>query len=413
MNETPRTTDRPITRRRFVQGTALAGFATFLAACGRAGTSAAPSTAASVAPSTAPSAGASVAPSASAAPTPKPSMATELNWANWTYYMDVDDAGKFPTLEQFKAKYGTTVSYKEVIDDNDTFIGTIRPQLEAGQDTGWDLIVVTDWMAARLIRLGWVEQMDLGNLPNVTANLQDVYRNVTWDPTNDHHVPWQSGMTGLGYDNKKTGPLTSLDALFDLKYKGNIDYLTEMRDTLGLTMLKLGIDPSKATNADCDAAVAEIKRVQDAGMNALFKGNAYAEDLKSGDAVLSMAWSGDMVQALLDKPSLRFTIADQGGMLWTDNCLIPKAAAHAYTAQVMIDFCYDPKIAAQIEAYVNYICPVKGAAEVLLAEDPDTANNPLIFPTPEILEKLHIFNGLDEATEKYFNEQFATVTGLG
>ncbi len=414
MSESPRTTDRTISRRRFVQGSALAGFATFLAACGRAGTSAAPSTAASVAPSAAASSGASAAPSTSAAPTPKPTMSADLNWANWTYYMDVDEAtGKFPTLEQFTAEYGTKVNYKEVIDDNDTFIGTITPQLQAGQDTGWDLIVVTDWMAARLIRLGWVEQMDLGNLPNVTKNLQDVYRNVPWDPTNDHHVPWQSGMTGLGYDRKETGDLTSLDALFDLKYKGSIVYLTEMRDALGLTMLKLGLDPGKATNADCDAAVAEIKRVQDAGMNAVFKGNAYAQDLTSGDAVLSMAWSGDMVQALADKKSLRFTIADQGGMLWTDNCLIPNAAAHAYTAQVMIDYCYRPEIAAQIEAYVNYICPVKGAAEVLLADNPEVANNPLIFPPADILARLHIFNGLDEATEKYFNDKFSTVTGLG
>ena len=400
-----------LTRRQFVQGSALAGFAVFVAACGRAGSSAAPSVAATTAPSAAPVQ--SVAPSASVAPTPKPSMAAELNWANWTYYMDVDDAGKFPTLEQFKGKYGTTVNYKEVIDDNDSFVGTIRPQLEAGQDTGWDLMTLTDWMAARLIRLGWVEQMDLGNMPNVVANLQDVYRDVAWDPTNDHHVPWQSGMTGLGYDQSKTGDLTSLDAFFDLKYKGSIDYLSEMRDTIGLTMLKLGLDPSKPTAADCDAAVAEIKRVQDAGMNALFKGNAYAEDLKSGDAVLAMAWSGDMVQALVDKPTLRFTIADQGGMLWTDNNLIPKAAKNAYTAQVMIDFCYDPTIAAQIEAYVNYICPVKGAAEVLVASDPEIAKNPLIFPPPEILAKLHIFGGLDEATEKYFNEQFATLTGLG
>ena len=248
-------------------------------------------------------------------------MAAELNWANWTYYMDVDEAtGKFPTLEQFKEKYGTTVNYKEVIDDNDTFIGTIRPQLEAGQDTGWDLITVTDWMAARLIRLGWVETMDPGNMPNVTANLQDVYRDVTWDPTNDHHVPWQSGMTGLGYDQAKTGDLTSLDALFDLKYKGSIVYLTEMRDTIGLTMLKLGLDPAKARRRPTATPRSPRSRsVQDAGMNALFKGNEYAEDLKSGDAVLSMAWSGDMVQALIDKPSLRFTIADQGGMLWTDN----------------------------------------------------------------------------------------------
>ena len=223
---------------------------------------------------------------------PKPSMATTLNWANWTYYMDVDpkDAKKFKTLEDFKAKYGTTVKYQEVIDDNDAFVGTIKPQLQAGKDTGWDLIVLTDWMAARLIRLKWVEQMDLGNMPNVVANLQDVYKNVTWDPTNDHHVPWQSGMTGLGYDQAKTGDLTSLDALYDPKYKGKVDYLTEMRDTIGLTMLKLGLDPSKATKDDCDAAIAEIKKAVDAGIVRAFKGNEYAQD--SSREISSCRWPG-------------------------------------------------------------------------------------------------------------------------
>jgi spermidine/putrescine transport system substrate-binding protein len=403
---------RALTRRQFVQGSAMAGFSVFLAACGRSAASGAPSVAPSA--SAPPSAAPSVAPSASVAPTPKPSTSAELNWANWTYYMDYDeDTKKFKTLDDFKAKYGTTVKYSESIDDNDTFVGTIKPQLESGKDTGWDLIVLTDWMAARLIRLDWVEKMDLGNLPNVTANLQDVYKNVTWDATNDHHVPWQSGMTGLGYDKAKTGALSSLDALWDVKYKGKVDYLTEMRDSIGLTMLKLGLDPSKPTTADCDAAVAEIKKAKDAGIIRAFKGNAYAEDLKSGDAVLSMAWSGDMVQALVDKPTLAFTIADQGGMLWTDNCLIPKGAQNAYTAQVMIDFCYDPTIAAQIEAYVNYICPVKGAAEVLVAADPEIAKNPLIFPPADILAKLHIFGGMDEATEKYYNDKFSTVTGLG
>ena len=399
-----------LSRRQFVQGSAMAGFAVFLAACGKSGTSAAPSAAASVA---APSVAASVAPSASAEPTPKPSTSAELNWANWTYYLDFDPkTKKSPTLDQFKAKYGTTVKYEEIIDDNDLFIGTIKPQLEAGQDTGWDIIVVTDWMAARLIRLDWVEQMDLGNMPNVVANLQDVYKNVTWDPTNDHHVPWQSGMTGLGFDKAKTGDLTSVNEFYDPKYKGKVDYLTEMRDTIGLTMIKLGLDPSKATNADCDAAIVEIKKAKDAGIIRAFKGNEYTEDLKSGNVLLAMAWSGDIVQAQPDKPTLAFNVATEGGMLWSDNCLIPKGAKNAYTAQVMIDFCYDPTIAAQIEEAANYICPVKGAAEVLLAKNPDIANNPLIFPPADVLARLHIFNGLDEATEKYFNEQFATVTGL-
>ena len=399
---------QPFTRRRFLAGSTMAGFAAFLAACGTSGR-------ASNAPTSPPATGNGASAGPTAGPTPEPTASAELNWANWTYYMDVDpdDDTKFKTLEDFKAEFGTTVNYQEVIDDNDTFFGTIQPQLQGDQDTGWDIIVVTDWMAARLIRLGWAEQMDLSNLPNVAANLQDVYRNVSWDATNDHHVPWQSGMTGLGFDSDKTANLTSVHEFYDLKYKDSIDYLTEMRDTIGLTMIHLGKDPAGATRADCDAAITEIKRVQDAGMNMLFKGNAYAEDLKNGDVTLAMAWSGDIVVAQADKPSLAFNVATEGGMLWTDNCIIPKGAQHKYTAELMIDFCYRPEIAAQIEAYVNYICPVKGAAEVLVADDPDIANNPLIFPPEDVLARLKIFVGLSEDDEAYFDEQFATVTGLG
>jgi spermidine/putrescine transport system substrate-binding protein len=404
--------DRPVTRRAVLVGGSLAGFAAFLAACGTPGTqSSAPTTG----PATAGPTGAAATTGPSAAPTTPPSPSAELNFANWTYYMDLDPADdtKFKTLEDFKAKYGTTVKYEEVIDDNDSFVGTIRPQLQAGQDTGWDLIVVTDWMAARLIRLGWAEQMDLGNMPNVTANLQDVYKGVSWDSTNDHHVPWQSGMTGLGFDTAKAGNLTSIHEFFDLKYKGNIDYLSEMRDSIGLTLIHLGKDPSAATTADCDLAIAEIKRVQDAGMAAVFKGNAYAQDLTGGNILLAMAWSGDIIVAQADLATLSFNVATEGGMLWTDNCVIPKGAVNKYTAELMVNFCYDPKIAAQLAAYINYITPVKGAGEALVATDPEMASNPLIFPPADVLSRLHIFVGLNEADETYFNQQFATVTGLG
>jgi spermidine/putrescine transport system substrate-binding protein len=402
---------RPVTRRAVLVGGSLAGFAAFLAACGTPGTQTAGPAATTPGATSGPAASTGPVPVATTPPTPS----AELNFANWTYYMDLDpeDDTKFKTLEDFKVKYGTTVNYEEVIDDNDSFIGTIRPQLQAGQDTGWDIIVVTDWMAARLIRLGWAEQMTLGNMPNVTANLQDVYKGVSWDSTNDHHVPWQSGMTGLGFDTEKTGNLTSIHELFDLKYKGNIDYLSEMRDSIGLTLIHLGKDPSAATTADCDLAVAEIKRVQDAGMAAVFKGNAYAQDLTGGNILLAMAWSGDIIVAQADLETLSFNVATEGGMLWTDNCIIPKGAVNKYTAELMIDFCYDPKIAAQLAAYINYITPVKGAGDALLATDPEMAKNPLIFPPADVLGRLHIFVGLSEEDETYFNQQFATVTGLG
>ncbi len=228
-------------------------------------------------------------------------------------------------------------------------------------------------------------------------------------------LPWQSGMTGLGFDPAKTGDLTSLAAFYtpDPRWKGKVDMLTEMRDAIGLTMLYLGIDPATPTREGCDKAVALLTQAKDAKIVRAFKGNAYAEDLKAGNVVLAMAWSGDMVQVLTDKPGMKFAIADEGGTLWTDNSLIPNGAVHKGTAELLIDFYYQPDIAAEVEAYVNYICPVKGAGDALKATNPEIAANPLIFPPDSITSKLHIFGGLSEDDEKYFNQQFAKVTGVG
>src|SRR4051812_24810068 len=230
-----------LTRRRFLQGSTLVGFSAFLAACGTSGTGSQSPAASSGGTTSQPPAAsaASVAPAASTAPQ---SPSAELNFANWPLYIDTDenDPTKHKTLDDFKAKYGTTVKYEELINANEEFFGTIRPALEAGEDTGWDLVVLTDWMAARLIRLKWVEQIDQANVPNKVANMQDVYKGVSFDPTDDHHAPWQSGMTGLGYDKAVTGDLTSLEALWtdDARWKGKVTFLNEMRDAVGLTMLK-------------------------------------------------------------------------------------------------------------------------------------------------------------------------------
>jgi spermidine/putrescine transport system substrate-binding protein len=407
----------PISRRRVLAGGALGGMAVFLAACGTkpAATVAPTSGPASQAPVATPSGTAPAASATSAAPAATPSA--EVNWANWTYYMDVDpnDPNVFPSLVKFTEKYGTKVNYSEIVNDNEEFFGTIKPALQGGADTGWDIVTLTDWMAAKLIRLGWVETFDVASMPNFTANLVDTYKGVDWDPEGKQHAPWQSGMTGLGYDPAKTGDLTSLAAFFtpDDRWKGKVDFLSEMRDAIGLAMLKLGLDPAKPTRADCDAAVAELMKARDAKVVRAFKGNEYAEDLKSGNVVLAMAWSGDMIQVLAEKPTMKFTIADEGGMLWTDNNLIPKGAAHKGTAELLIDWYYQPEIAALLTAYVNYICPVKGTAEILKAADPEIASNPLIFPPADVQAKLHIFGGLSEEDEAYFNQQFAKVTGKG
>jgi len=398
--------ERTVTRRTFLVGTSMAGFAAFLAACNAPG--ATPTPVATATPTAPP---ATEGPTAE--PTPKPSPAKELNFANWPLYIDTEeDEVTHPSLDQFTAEYGTVVNYSEVINDNNEFFGTIRAPLEAGQDTGWDLMVLTEWMAGRIVRLGWAEKLDLGNVPNYVANLVDVYKAPDFDPNNEYHAPWQAGMTGLGYDEDVTGPLTSVNALWDAQWAGRTTFLSEMRDTVGLALAKLGHERATVTTEQFDEAIAELQKAVDDGIVRAFTGNEYAEDLVSGNVVLAMAWSGDIIQKQYERESLRFAVPDEKGGLWYDNMLIPKGAQHKYTAELMIDYVYRPDIAAQIEAWVNYICPVKGAQAELAKIDDELAASELIFPSDATLAKVQRFRSLNEEEESYMNDEFSRLIGV-
>ncbi len=414
-----------ISRRRVLQGGALVGVAAFVAACRATGTVTSPTAAASSAPTEAPSTGASEAPSGAASAAP---IGGKLNFANWTAYIDLtiepgpdgqvgtDDDGYVlpsPTLDQFKAATGIEVNYKEAVNDNEEFFGTdLQGPLSQNQPTAWDLIVMTDFMAAKIIRLGWAETIDTTGMTNFPKNLEDTYLARTFDPGAKMTAPWQSGMTGLGFDSAKTGDLTSVNSFWDTKYKGKVDYLSEMRDSIGLAAIKLGFDPATITDDQYTQSLAEIEKAIKSKLVRTIKGNDYLTDLASGDVILSMAWSGDIIQLQADKDTLKFEVPTEGGMLWTDNMMIPKGAVNKKQAETFIDFYYDPAIAAQVEDFVNYVCPVKGAKEALIAINPDNANNPLIFPPADVLARVKVFKGLDEATEKKYLEAWNKVIGL-
>jgi spermidine/putrescine transport system substrate-binding protein len=403
---------RTVTRREVLIGGSLAGFAAFLAACGTSGTGS-PSP---VAATASPAAGTpGVSPTAAAV---RATPSAELNWANWCCYLDLDptDDTKWKTLEDFKAAHGTTVNYQEVIEENEGFVAGISNQITNSQDPGWDIIVVTDWMVARLVKLGWAEQFDLVNMPNYVANVRDVYKQQTWDAAMDRHAPWQTGMTCIGHDVSKTGEIKSVDALFtsDPRWNGKVEYLTEMRDAIGLAMLSLGVDPRTPTRAGCDQSIALMQKAKADGIVRDVKGNSYTEDLVAGDAVMAMAWSGDVVGLAADAPNVKFVFADEGVMFWTDNCVIPKGAVHKGTAELMIDWCYVPEHAAQIEAGVSYVTPVKGVQELFAAsaDNKALATDPLRFPPAELEPKLVQFGILSEEDEAYFNDQFAKIIGV-
>ncbi|MEU3281863.1 ABC transporter substrate-binding protein [Streptomyces antibioticus] len=338
-----------------------------------------------------------------------------VSFSNWTEYMDVDDSGKsHPTLDGFTKRTGIKVKYTEDINDNNEFFGKVKPQLAAGQETGRDLIVLTDWLAARMIRLGWVQKLDASNLPHAYANLTQQFRSPDWDPGRAYSYPWQGISTVIAY-NKKALDGVEVKSVSDLldnpKLKGRVGFLTEMRDSIGMTLLDMGKDPEKFTDDDYDAAVARIQKGVDSGQIRRFTGNDYTSDITSGDFAACIAWAGDVVQLRADSPDVDFVIPDSGYMTSSDNMLIPNKARHKTNAERLIDYYYEPEPAAELAAYINYVSPVDGVKDDLARIDPDAADNPLIIPDKAMQAKSHSFRSLSSKEETAYEAKFAKLTG--
>jgi spermidine/putrescine transport system substrate-binding protein len=338
----------------------------------------------------------------------KGEISDSLYFANWPAYIE-EDRG---TLKEFEKEYGTKVKYVEEINDNVEFFGQVRQQYDQGDSGGRDIHVVSDWMAARMKTLGYVQKFDKSELPNATKNLIPSLKSPPFDPQREYSMPWQSGIGGIIYlkDRVKREP-KSVDDLFDPSYKGKVTMLTEMRDTVGVVAASLGADPEKASVDEFMEAIDKIGEAADSGQIRAFTGNEYIKDVAKGDTWLLIGWSGDAVQLKADNPNVEFLVPETGGHLWTDNMQIPVGAPNAYTAQKMIDFVYRPEIQADIAEYVNYICPVKGVKEILTERDPALAENQLIFPDDAFLENTFIFRELKPDEDQEISEAFQQVLG--
>ncbi|CAL9610225.1 polyamine ABC transporter substrate-binding protein [Streptomyces sp. enrichment culture] len=339
----------------------------------------------------------------------------QVRFSNWTEYMDVDDSGRrHPTLEAFTERTGVKVTYTEDINDNSEFFGKIQPQLAAGQETGRDIVVLTDWLAARLIRLGWVQKLDPAHLPHAFANLSPQFRSPDWDPGRAYSYPWQGISAVIAYNKKALDgtEVTSVsDLLDDPKLKGRVGFLTEMRDTVGMMLLDMGKDPARFSDDDYDAAIDRLQKGVDRGQIRRFTGNDYTSDLSKGDFAACLAWAGDVVQLKADNPDIDFVIPDSGYVTSSDNLLIPNKARHKTNAERLIDYYYEPGPAAELAAYINFVCPVDGVKDELAKIDPDAANNPLIIPDQAMQAGSHSFRSLSAKEETAYEEKFAKLTG--
>ena len=338
-----------------------------------------------------------------------------VRWGNWPLYVDFDEATKtYPTLEKFKKETGIDAQYFEDYNDNDEFFGKVQAQLKLGEDIGYDVVTPTDWMAARWMRLGYTQKFDLANIPNA-GNILDSLKSPSYDPNRESSLTWQGIMSGFGWNVEKNPKgIHTLDQLFAPQNKGKIVVLTEMRDTIGVILMAQGVDISKVTEDQFMNAVDFMAgKISDGWIRGV-KGNEYAEDLTSGDATAVIGWSGDMfILSSENEGKFDFAIPDSGGTISGDNLMIPSTASPEGKAngEKLINYYYDPAVAAEVAAYVNYVCPVKGAQAEMEKIAPELATSEYIFPTEKTSSRLQVFRSLTPDEETTWAEAFQKAQG--
>ncbi|MFF8838961.1 spermidine/putrescine ABC transporter substrate-binding protein [Streptomyces sp. NPDC015130] len=342
-----------------------------------------------------------------------------LDFANWPLYIDTDDddTSRRPTLNAFRERTGISVRYTEEINDNDEFFGKIGPALMNHQETGRDLIVVSDWMAARFVRLGWVQEMDRTAQPHVAKHLNPQLLDPAFDAGRLHSVPWQSGITGIAYNRRKLGrELRSTKELWADDLRGKVTLLSGLDESMSLLLQGNGVDVTRWTRDDFHALCEQIEGLVRKKHVRRFTGNDYIKDLSTGDVLACQAYSGDVIQLQADNPDIEFVVPEEGGELWAESLMIPNRALHKANAEKLIDYYYEPEVAAELAAWVNYVCPVP-AAQNVLADSGDEelvalAEDPLIFPDAEMRGRLAIARDIRADERQEFAKRWNAIVGL-
>ena len=344
-----------------------------------------------------------------------PADAASIRWGNWPLYLDYDEECKYyPSLDKFARDTELDAQYFEDYNDNDEFFGKVQAQLKLNADIGYDLVCPTDWMAARWIRLGYAQKFDAANIPN-KSNILDTLATPSYDPNRESTLTWQGIMGGFGWNTEQNpNGIRTLDDLFAPANKGKIVVLSELRDTIGIILLAQGANPATVTEDQYMNALDFLEgKISDGWIRGV-KGNEYAEDLTSGDATAVIGWSGDMfILASENEGKFDFAIPESGGTISGDNMLIPSTATPEAkaNAEKLINWYYDPVIAAEVAAYVNYVTPVKGAQAEMEKIDPDLAKSEYIFPSEATMKNLSVFRSLTPTEESAWTEAFQKVAG--
>jgi spermidine/putrescine transport system substrate-binding protein len=352
-----------------------------------------------------------------------------VKWASWRDYLDIDPTTEsYPTLVMFEKLTGIKASYAVDIENNSTYYAEVQSSLHQGRDIQRDIITLTDWTVDLLIREGLVQNLDKSQIPNA-KNMLPMLVGVDFDPGRNYSLTWQSGFTGIGYnaaecDKLDITPPKTVDDLWQPQLKNRVMVLSEMRDTIGVIMLQQGKSPESFSRDDFADALSVLEKQLNVGQIRQVVGNSHLEAMKNGEALAVICWSGDVAQAnrdmrardssLAENP-FTFVIPEGGGLFWSDNLVIPIGSPHKQNAELLMNYYYDPRVAAKVAAWVNYVTPVQGAQEEMAKlphVDRSLVESPMIFPDTDFLKQVHMVRPLTKAEETDFSVGFRKVLGL-
>lgn len=307
-----------------------------------------------------------------------------LNFYNWGDYIDPE------VITAFEEETGIKVNYEEFATNED-----MLAKIQAG-GTSYDLICPSEYMIQYMIERDLLLELDYANIPNASY-MDERFKTLSYDEGLKYSMPYLWGTMGIVYNKTKvTEPITSWSALWDEQYAGDIIMIDSPRDTIGITLLKLGYSLNSVNESELQEAKAEL--ITQKPLVRSYEIDAYKDMMLAGEAAMSLCWSGDAMLLMEENPDLAYVIPEEGTNIWLDAFAIPTTAEHKKEAEMFIDYMMRPEVAAANAEYIMFSTPNTGALEILPEE---YVNNEFMYPQGDLNSFGEMFHDLGEATVLY------------
>ena len=280
----------------------------------------------------------------------------------------------------------------ETFDSNEA----LYDSLVARDREPFDLLFPSSYMVKILRKQGLLLPLNHDWIPN-RRNVDPTYLEQGFDPKMTYSVPYAVTVTSLGYLKQDVSDFKPSWTMFDrADLRGRMTLLADVRETIGAALKSLGYSLNSTNDQELAAAKTVVLRWKQNAAG--FENEGYKDELAAGAIRLAHGYSGDLMLAQTENENVRIAVPEEGTALSFDDMAIPADAREILLAHKFIDFILDPRVAAEMTEYICYLCPNEVSYQYLSEE---SRRNPLLFPPPEVVEKLEMIADLGAANAKY------------